>query len=123
MANEIKVTVNGTVTNGKYSNEFKPGTLSFDQAAVGAHAPVVSVGTSEEDLSIGDVSTPGWLFLRNLDATNYVDYGGKSTGGTMVALGRIKAGDVAVLRMNPSATLRWKANTSAVKVQALLLES
>ena len=81
----------------------------------------MSVGTSEEDLSVGDVGTVGWLFLRNLDSSNYVVFGPKS-GGAMVAFGRLKAGEVAALRVSSGVTLRWQANTAAVKVQVILLE-
>lgn len=122
MANEITMTFVAKCLNGKLTQKFEPGSLSFDQTAQGMHAPVVVVGTSEEDFAVGDVTTPGWLWLRNLDTTNYVDYGPLASSGGMIALGRIEAGEIAAFRMNPSATLRWKANTAAVKVHAVLLQ-
>jgi hypothetical protein len=91
------------------------------QAAQGAHSPVVSVETVEEDLPIGDITTLGWLYLRNLDTTNYVTYGPKS-GGAMVAFGRIKPGEPALMRLEPGITLRWVANTAAVKIQVKLFQ-
>lgn len=122
MADEIKLTIQGSLTNGKLSETFAPGQISITQTTQGSHGSTVSVGTSEEDLSVGDISTLGLLFLRNLDSTNYVTYGPKSAGA-MVAMGRIKAGEVAALRLEPGITLRWQANTAAVKVKVLLLES
>jgi hypothetical protein len=117
MANTIAITTSVVTTLGSFRDTFSPGTLSITPANVGAHCPIVSVGTSEEDLEVGDVgaSTQGFIVLQNLDAANYVTYGPKS-GGAMVAMGRIRAGEIAVFRLEPSAVLRWAANTAAVKV-------
>lgn len=122
MANELKVNVGATLTNGSLKETFAPGTQSITQTTQGSHAPTVSVGTSEEDLSVGDVGTLGWLFLTNLDSTNYVTYGPKS-GGSMVAFGRIRAGESVALRLEPGITLRLQANTGACKVKVILLEA
>ena len=122
MANEITVSLRAKVVNGNLTNEFNPGTLQITQAAQGMYAPVVAVGTSEEDLLSPDVATPGIMCLRNLDATNYVDWGPKS-GGSMVAVGRLKAGEVALIRIGSSVTIRWVANTASVKVQVWMLDS
>lgn len=117
MANTIAITASIVTTLGGFRDTFSPGTLSITPANVGAHCPIVSVGTSEEDLDVGDVgaSTQGFIVLQNLDATNYVTYGPKSSGA-MVAVGRLRAGEIAVWRLEPSAVLRWVANSSAVKV-------
>jgi hypothetical protein len=120
MANELKITLQAALTNGAHKETFAPTQASITQNTVGAHAPVVTVGTSEEDLGIGDITTLGWLFLQNLDATNYVTYGPKDT--TMKAFGRLEAGEFACLRLEPGITLRWQANTAPVKVKVLLLE-
>jgi hypothetical protein len=124
MANEITLTLKGLVVNGYLRSEFNPGALQFTQTTIGGHFPIVSVGTSEEDFDTGDVgiANAGILMMRNLDTTNYVTYGPKS-GGVMVAFGRIKAGEPAAFRLEPSITMRWIANTAAVKVQVWLLQT
>ena len=122
MANEIKLSITASLTNGYLSDTFNTGQLSITQTTQGAHTPVVTVGTSEEDLSTGDIGTLGYMLLRNLDSSNYVTYGPKS-GGAMVAFGRIKAGEAAVIRLEPGITLRWQANTAAVKVLTKLWEA
>jgi hypothetical protein len=38
----------------------------------------------------------------------------------MVVMGRLKAGESVVLRLEPGITFRWIANTAAVKVQTKL---
>lgn len=122
MANEIKISISATLTNGLLSDSFNTGQLSITQATLGAHTPVVTVGTSEEDLAVGDISTLGFLLIRNLDSANYVTYGPKSSG-SMVAFGRIRAGEAAVIRLEPGITLTWQANTAPVKVLTKLWEA
>lgn len=119
MANEITMTFRQSVTNGNYS----PGTISIsnaqvDQAAVGCAEGVQNIGTSEESLSTGDLTTYGWIYLRNLDATNYVQ-AGFSTGVYGI---RLEAGEFATFRTEPAATVYLKANTAACDVQYRWLE-
>jgi len=121
MANEIKINLSLQADNGSFSQTFNPGQLQIDQAAIGFHGPVVTVGTTEEVVPNGDVSTVGVFLCRNLDAANYVTVG-VSTGGAMYDFARIEAGESFVLRREPSSILRWKANTAAVKVQQYLFE-
>lgn len=121
MANSLVISTSVVATLGSFKDTFSPGALTVTPAAIGAHCPIVTVGTSEEDLDVGDVtaSGQGYAILQNLDATNFVTYGPKS-GGAMVAMGRLKAGEIAVLRLEPSAVLRWKADSAAVKVSVRL---
>lgn len=121
MADEIRITLSVTVERGSYKATF-PYSDALDQAATGAAGGVQSIGTSEENLSAGDLANVGYLFMRNLDSTNYVDWG-VSDAGAMKAVGRLKAGDVAVLRVKPAAAVRMQANTAACLVQYLWLEA
>lgn len=121
MANEITVTQKLVVENGEFSENISEVGQRFTQAAIGGHGPVLSIGTSEEDFPVGDVTVLGWLYLKNLDSTNYVTYGPKS-GGAMVAFGRLEAGESALLRLEPGITIRGLANTAACKVKMLLLQ-
>ena len=119
MADEITITVRLGCINGSYN----PGTISsagltFDQAASGASEGIQSIGTAEETLAVGDMTTYGWLYIRNLDATNYVQLG-FSTG---VYGCRLEATEPALFRTEPGATIYLKANTAACKVQFRWLE-
>lgn len=119
MADEITLTWRNDITNGNYS----PGAImvsnqQIDQTAVGCAEGVQAIGTSEETLSTGDLSTYGWLFLRNLDDTNYVQLG-FSTG---VYGCRLEAGECAMFRTEPAADMYLKANTAACDVQYRWLE-
>jgi hypothetical protein len=79
------------------------------------------VTTSEEDLWVGDISTPGVLLLHNLDDTNSVIYGprtgtGTGTGTQMEDFAVLKPGDVHRLQLQPGVTLRWRASAGSVVV-------
>ena len=98
---------------------------SITQTGTGFKAGLQSVGTSEENLDYGDVSAAnaGWLFMRNIDATNYVDWG-MSDGGTMKAVARLKPGEPwQCIRVQASAQVRLQANTAACLVEYYLLQT
>jgi len=119
MANEITVNASIRIVNGNQIFNFAPSALSVTQNAQGGPSPGYwIVGTSEENTTFPDLSTEGWAAIQNQDATNYVEWG-FSTG---VYGGRLKAGEFAIFRVNPSATLYMKANTSACKVVVYCFE-
>lgn len=122
MANELSVNITGQLAKENLKESFTPGNTRIDVDAVGSHGTVVLVGqAAEEDMPTGDITTLGWLFLYNLDDDNYVTWGPKS-GGVMVPIGRIEAGEPVALRMEPGTTLRWQADTADVQVKMLLIE-
>lgn len=123
MANEVKVTFQLNSSHGNYKQAITPGTMTFSLTTQGGAEGVQSIGTSEENLSYGDVAAAdvGYLYMRNLDATNYVTWG-MSDGGTMKAVGKMKAGEFVFLRVVPSVNVRLLANTAACKVEYRLLQ-
>jgi hypothetical protein len=75
-----------------------------------------SIGTSEEAiLGITDIGTQGYVFVKNLDSTNYVQIG--QTNKLAV---KMKAGEIACFRT--SGALYAQANTSACEIEALIIE-
>lgn len=121
MDNAIQIVLVVNVANGAFRDMFSPGQINVDQAAVGRGGYVQSIGTSEEIVQFGDVVTAGYLVLRNLDETNWVEYGPES-GGAMVSFGKLKPGEVAVLRLKPGVVMRAKADSGAVKLDVRLYE-
>ncbi len=117
MANELNISV---------SLSFRKGGASVDRAESGSFTvtgdafshEVQEVGTSEEQLAQGaDLGTPGIVFIKNLNATYYVEIG--STTGVYDI--KIKAGEFALYRHN-SATIFAKANTAACLVEYIIVE-
>lgn len=122
MANEITLSLGLQLVNGNLRAQFPQVSSQYTQTTSGLSDQVLSIGTSEENVSFTDVTTPGLVVLHNLDSTNYVEYG-MSDGGTMKTLGKLAAGDKHLIRLAASTTLRMKANTAACKVRVMCLET
>jgi hypothetical protein len=121
MANEISVTSGIEVNKGNLIFKQASRTATFDMTGSGGPTPgCISVGTSEESTTFPELTTEGWLWMKNLDATNYVQWGFSTT----VYGGRMKAGETAgPFRMEPGLTLYLKANTAACNVAVYGFES
>lgn len=123
MAEEILINCNIKVDQLKIP-EIGVKNIKYDQTALGGPYPgYITVGfAAEEDVSLAELSTPGFCFMRNLDSSNFVTYGPKSAG-SMVAFGELKAGEPTLLRLTrTSPTLRMQADTGDVKLQILVIE-
>ena len=112
MANEITVSASLQVRNGGFVLPLLSKSGTFDQTTLGGYNPgMTAVGTAEETIAFGDI-TPKWVWLQNLDDTNFVDYG-PAAG---VYMGRLSPGAVHIIELTPGATLYAKADTAEVKL-------
>ena len=119
MANEITTTQILHVKNGKLNATKSQSSQKFTQDNVGGGLPgFVKVGTSEETLTTSDIGTLGWAWFKNLDDSNYIEMG-FSTGVYGI---RLEAGEVAMFRLNPGATIYVRANTAECKMEASIFE-
>lgn len=105
---------------------YERGVAATAVTTTGNHVQVLrqTIGTTEETVAIASDITggqgPGYMFLYNADATNYVQVG-ISTGAYF---GKLKAGESAVLRIDPAVTtLYCKANTAAVDLEVWIWEA
>lgn len=82
-----------------------------------------SVGTVEEALVLGEVAPAnGYLYIRNLDTTNYVTVK-PASGGSATINPIVKAGHVALITFGPGVTAPFvQANTATVRIEYLLVE-
>lgn len=123
MANEITVScslkVVKSASNIDHGLSFSG--LQFDMSGTEYIHNIQIVGTSEEQITFGDVTTPGWSIWKNLDSTNYVEI----RPGTAVAdLVRMNAGEPAMFRLAADATAPYAlADTANVRLQYLLFEN
>ena len=123
MANEISIDARMSCKNGSLQLSIVPGGRTVNQAvARGGNPGTVSVGTAEQVLTFGDLTTPGYCLMQNLDATNYVAVGPTSSGAMVAAL-RLLAGEYALLRLAPAAVYRAKAHTAAVNLLIVALDT
>ena len=117
MADEISIVVHLLFSKGGANLDKSENILVSVTGDAFTHA-VQEVGTTEEALAqSADLGTPGYMLVKNLDSTNYVEIG--STTGVYDI--KLKAGEVALYRHN-SATVYAKANTAACKVEYSLIE-
>ena len=118
MANELVIGI--TISFSKGGATYRDGvtdsvTITGDTYTAG----VQSVATSNTEIVQGaSLGTPGFVFIQNLDATNYVEFG---TTNDAVYTVKCKAGEFAVFRCT-GATLYGKANTSACNVKYVIFE-
>ena len=110
MADEIRYTIGLTRTKNGRTVSVPTATIDGDAGNAFVMGEV-SVGTSEEAIPMGEVTTPRTAFFQNLDATNYIDIR-KATGGDVIT--RLQAGQAALLHMDPGDTAPYAiANTGA----------
>ena len=110
----LTATIEDTVSGQKETINIGQLTHTFT-GECGTGPGIVEIGTSEENVSFGDIG-PGWVWMRNLDDTNYVQWG-MSDSGTMKAVGRLMPQDLwTKFYLDTGVTVRMKADTAACKV-------
>ena len=122
MANALtlgfSLTYTGTGTSPRISTlACGPTSIAVVPSGNGFVKSVISVGTADETLALGDVATNGYLWLHNLDGTNYITFGPDGSSYPV----KLKAGEIALLRWN-GAAIHAKANTAACQLEYALIE-
>jgi hypothetical protein len=123
MANEISASAQLSATkNGVTLNNSVGLTVqaSKDMAGDQMTQNVQIVGTSAEALDVGDVSTIGYVLLKNLDTTNFVQIALDSGVSTQI-FAKLRAGDVALFPA-ATATIYAKADTANCNLLVMALE-
>lgn len=125
MADEITYTLELELENGELGESLSAN-ATLTQSGQGSHKPTVIVSTTgEEDLGLGDLSTPGVFAVKNLTvapSTTYVRYGPKS-GGSMVPFGKLLAGQTHLVYLATGVTVRVRAYGAQTKIQVTALEA
>ena len=117
MANEIQI--NATLRYSKTGASASLSTSFFaDQVGDKYESGIQTIGTAEESLQKGDIGTIGWLAIRNLDATNFLELGSTTAQYSTI----IPAGKGCVTTWGHTGTF-VKANTAAVNAEYLLIEA
>lgn len=112
MADEIDLTVRGVLkhTSGtKLEDLFAVSNVRLTQTNAKAFADTLALTTSEQTLDLSSMTQPGYIFMRNMDTSNTIEFGGDSSG--LVKCGEIPPQGFAVFQVGSSATL--KAKTAA----------
>ena len=79
------------------------------------------IGTSSESVLLGDVTTIGYVYLRNMDATNFVSISALATAVAGTSFCKLLAGDACIFKA-VSTQLTAIADTAPVNLQVFALE-
>lgn len=111
MANTLTVSASVQFSDGTdgYGINLNPVTITQGSPAV-AHG-VITVGTSEETISVGDVASSGVFVFKNRDATNFVEIG-PDNGGTILPFVKCTAGKFGIVPALSTTTIKVKADTA-----------
>lgn len=110
------LTITAAITDQTINHTRRTDNLAVTTAAGNIDHRIVSVSHSGETTHTfsTDIGNAGYLYLRNLDATNYVDIG-FATGVYPI---RLKATQVAILPITPATSaLYLLANTAACRLE------
>lgn len=118
MANEIKVRVTLDVNKGGAAM-VQNLALTLTMAGDEMISNVQTVGTTVEAVVVGDVTTIGYVLMKNLDATNFVLVGVDAAGTENTI--KMLAGDVCLFPAS-AAALYAKADTAACKLLVMAAE-
>lgn len=91
--------------------------LTFTLTGTVLSQGTVSVGTTEEAIPLGEVTTPHWAWLKNLGSTNYVSV---RPGSGTANLIRMLAGEPCLIPINPLIVPFWIADTAVVLCEYLV---
>lgn len=114
MADEQTMSLKVVVTNGEYAYTRALSYTKDQTNGRGGNPGVVTIATSDTTVAFGSLTTPRVCIFKNLDDTNYVEFGPDATG--MVAFMRLGPGESAMLPIANSVTVVGKANTASVDV-------
>lgn len=120
MANEINAACSLTASKGGVTVTAS-GTKTADMAGDQMITNIQAVGTSSEQVVLGDITTLGYLEIKNLDATNYVEIASDTAFGASDILSKLLPGDFMLVK-SPTATLYAKANTAACNIAVTAVE-
>lgn len=112
MANSVTITASLSFTGGGASIQRSSGSNAFSVTTLASVYNIQTIGTSDESLVLGEVGTPGYAILHNLDATNYVDIGPDGTNYLI----RLKPTQWGVFPIG-SAAVHAKANTAPCQLE------
>ena len=124
MANELTISVSARIKNGAMDTTLAFSS-TFDQTTLGGGGPgLIAVGTGEENVALGDITTPSLCLFQSLEAVggNYVEFGASATTPTMATFCRIYPTQFGLLWLFPTVTIRAQANVAPVNLSFWIFE-
>lgn len=118
MANEINISANISVNKGGW-NAKGSGSKSITMSGADMLQDTQDIGTSAEAVTWGEITgAPKYVFIKNLDSTNYVTIGWTNPPTEIPLL----PGEIALFPTS-TATFYALANTATVKIGKVACEA
>ena len=115
MANELRIEAHLEYSKSGVK-ESKHDSAYVDISGDSINKTIQEIATSNTQITaVATVGTWGYVYLKNLDPTNYVEVGLTSSYSI-----KLKAGEFALFRA--AASLYARANTSAVNLEIIIIE-
>ena len=127
MANEIEISVSISASKGGMSVS-RAESFKVDMSGDAITHSVLEVGTSAEVLvESAEIGNAGWCFLKNLDSTNFVEFGREGVDAADENLIKLKPGESCVFRVSDQTggsdrSVYGLADTAACNVEYILIE-
>lgn len=115
MSNEVTLNVIGSLLNGQVRDTFNTGAIACNQNNAGRFGNVQTIATSDTALVFGGLAQPGFVKLRNLDPTNYIQLG-PDYSGMQAGIRLLPQGPEILIYLEPGVTWKAKAHTAACKL-------
>jgi hypothetical protein len=131
MANELSLTVTLSYTPSD-ANQVAIAPASFTKTVSlgGGNYDHISgtqaIATSDTALNVGDLASIGYILIKNLDDTNFVEFNKIGTPAGAEYTMRLNAGEFCLFRLGQGANptvLNCLANSSAVDIQYWAFEA
>jgi hypothetical protein len=117
MANEIQMAATLVVNRGGLTLT-GTGNAFITQAGTPSIGDTQNISTTTEALAIGDITNIGYVFVKNLDPTNYVQLGLNTPVADVDAMITLLPGEFAIFPTRIE-TIYAKAHTGACDVQVI----
>lgn len=123
MADEITVAGSLSLTNGSLDRQVTIPDITPDQADAIAMSNLQSIPTTAAGtaIDVADVANQGWAFIKNNDATNYVELG-IQTGGVFFAFAKLLPAEWCLTRLSVITTFA-RADTAACDLDYAIFET
>lgn len=122
MANEITLSASISYEDSEDSSELL--TLTDILASVASKKYIKhkqNIGTSEEAITLGEVTAPGWALFINRDETNFISLK-VGTAGAIFA--KLKPGEFAFLRLGSGAQVPFAiSDTASCQLEFFLINT
>ena len=118
MANELRIEAQLDYSKSGVK-EIKHDSVYVDVSGDSYSKTIQEIGTSNEQISVvSDIATYGYVFLKNLDSTNYIEIADENDSNYFC---KLKDGEFALFRAADS-TYWARANTSACNLEVTVIE-